>query len=394
MHANRFIQRNIPMQTKKEYIIFATKFLEEFKANYKSSEDYHPRHLFPIINLQNLKTLVDTKNINVLKHFLVSSATGNLYPLLLGIYYDTYKEPLQRIACDQVILQLTKHGECGILSGGMVYDLIGKNIPLVMRYNVDEDLHSFIVISNKDETIKIAIDPFFGFVCPLEEYRSNKQFIQYGKSLKSPNWTSQSANYTAQSYGQELLNNHTKALKTQITNLLKLVNTPKIQELSALCHYALSLTDNFDEREMIVHLRNIFKQNITNEFSRFYSNTKEYLGFTDIDLLLNISLPLPPEKVRTNIEDTSLITYLKQKTALQFFGTVDNDYNVDALAPISTKEERSTAEHLHKATNCGRFFKNKYGSSFFIIENINETPNSSIKDYQSIGQLIQSYVIK
>lgn len=90
---------------------------------------------------------------------------------------------------------------------------------------------------------------------------------------------------------------------------------------------------------------------------------------------------------KTRVENTTLISLLREKTGIPFFGAYDKDYKVDAIAEISTQEEEKTVKGLRRALKGhGEFFKMANGNIAFVLEGIN-VPVENPKLIQSIQNL-------
>lgn len=77
-------------------------------------------------------------------------------------------------------------------------------------------------------------------------------------------------------------------------------------------------------------------------------------------------------KGKIKIEDTTLVSLLKEKSKLLFFGVRDQEYKVDAIVELNTMEDRSAATNLQRSLRGhGRFFNIKDEKEIFVLEGIN-----------------------
>lgn len=76
------------------------------------------------------------------------------------------------------------------------------------------------------------------------------------------------------------------------------------------------------------------------------------------------------EKIK--IEDTTLITLLKTKSKLSFFGVRDNQYKVDTIVELNTMKDRSVVVKLQRSLKGhGRLFGIQNKKEIFVLEGIN-----------------------
>lgn len=94
-----------------------------------------------------------------------------------------------------------------------------------------------------------------------------------------------------------------------------------------------------------------------------------------------------PDTLKEKIEDTTLVTLLKEKSKLSFFAVRDREYKVDAFVKLNTVEDRSIAKNLqHSLKGHGSFFNIKDQKEVFVLEGINlldENPKL-IKNIQNL----------
>ena len=111
---------------------------------------------------------------------------------------------------------MVKHGECGVLSGGLALQLLEEGqVSKVARFTLDEDLHAFLVISDSQDRNQIAIDPFFDICCPLEQYWTNKKLLRYGRALKGESWTPPDVRISTHEYFRAAVKEQLPYLKLQ-----------------------------------------------------------------------------------------------------------------------------------------------------------------------------------
>ena len=76
------------------------------------------------------------------------------------------------------------------------------------------------------------------------------------------------------------------------------------------------------------------------------------------------------EKIK--IEDTSLVSLLKEKAKLPFFSVRDKKYKVDAIVELNTVKEQSMTANLQRSLKGhGRFFNINGQKEVFVLEGIN-----------------------
>jgi hypothetical protein len=91
-------------------------------------------------------------------------------------------------------------------------------------------------------------------------------------------------------------------------------------------------------------------------------------------------------KNKIKVEDSSLIKWLKQKTGLPFFCVRDENYKVDAISDIGSKDAQIAFLKLQESCGVGRFFNEVNGKRLFVLEEINihdihPTAEERIRDY-------------
>jgi hypothetical protein len=105
---------------------------------------------------------------------------------------------------------------------------------------------------------------------------------------------------------------------------------------------------------------------------------------------LQARLPLVEEDIyhldeKIKIEDTTLISLLKARSALPFFGVCNNDYEVDAVAELKAEDDRARARQLCRTLKGhGRFFTIDR-KQIFVLEGINSSEGKP-----SLGKRIET----
>lgn len=116
-----------------------------------------------------------------------------------------------------------------------------------------------------------------------------------------------------------------------------------------------------------MHMTNYTMRNIEP-----YENTADtvYQKILQSASLKNLQCYHSERKKRIN--DTSLLSLLNQKTELNFFAMYDEDHYVDAVAVVTSEEEKQKAESLrHTLKGFGRFLIDNENRDVFVLEQIN-----------------------
>lgn len=263
------------------------KIFLDFTQTYKAGEDYSPRCNSPVIGLNNIKELLLQNNILPIKAFLINSATGNLFFELGKCYSDKYKnEVVQRNALDDAVLKLTRHGECGIQAGGLIWSFLAHGAEEASRAEFPNELHAFVVIPSKSKGQFMVFDPFFKITCSYDQYLKNEKVLKYCQAvLNKPSWKPNREDINFVTYTDEIYKANSIRIQTMVSKLLEFKSLASVSRWIDLLNYSTSINiENYSKTELIGHLRTVFKSALLLD--------KKY-NVETIDELVNISLPLP-----------------------------------------------------------------------------------------------------
>lgn len=236
---------------KKNHLEIFNAFIQE----HKSSENYLQRHTSPVITITDFRKYIADANATRLKAYLIQTLNTPVAIELSELYSATYKSTAQRLAVDQAILQLTKHGECGTLANGLIWRLLENGFPAAKRIEMDDSLHAYVVIN--DGKNEIALDPFFKLCCPYEEYAKQAEVLRYGKAVQQdPLWNPAKAKTVQVTYDQKAFQQHLSDLNHQVSRLMQFRNEPRIRILLEIMEYCLHLNEqNFNASQVTKYLR-------------------------------------------------------------------------------------------------------------------------------------------